>query len=127
MFNHVMVGTDNPQASHRFYAATFQALGQREAVKDAKGRYFWLNKDGSFGLTQPINGEPASAANGGTIGFRAETPDMVDAWHAAGLANGGVAVEDPPGLRQGVGRSLYIAYLRDPAGNKLCAVCPVEE
>ena len=70
----------------------------------------------------PINGEVACGANGGTIGFAVETPEQGDAWHAAGLANGGTAIEDAPGLRTSEMGSMYLAYLRDPAGNKICAL-----
>ena len=71
-------------------------------------------------MTKPIDGEPASAPNGGTIGFACESPEQADAWHAAGVANGGEAIEAPPGEREGSG--LYLAYLRDPDGNKICGL-----
>jgi catechol 2,3-dioxygenase-like lactoylglutathione lyase family enzyme len=73
-------------------------------------------------ITPPINGAPATGANGGTVGFSADSPAAVDAWHQAGVAHGGTAIEDPPGERQGASGALYLAYLRDPDGNKLCAV-----
>lgn len=121
MFSHVMVGVKDLEVSKKFYDATLAVSGIRPGVAD-KQRYFWRSPAGVFGITIPINGEPASVANGGTIGFAMATPEMADAWHAAGLANGGVACEDPPGWRgEGPGR-LYLAYLRDPDGNKLCAL-----
>ena len=128
MFSHVMVGTDDMEASKAFYDAVLAELGQKPGVLDDKGRCFYFNRTGTFALTTPIDGEPACPANGGTIGFSAESTSLVDAWHAAGLANGGRAIEDPPGIR-GVGKSqLYLAYLRDPSGNKICAMyrIPVE-
>jgi catechol 2,3-dioxygenase-like lactoylglutathione lyase family enzyme len=70
----------------------------------------------------PIDGEPASHGNGSTLGFAIESEEQGLAWHAAGLANGGVACEDPPGVRDGGVMKLYLAYLRDPAGNKICAM-----
>ena len=73
-------------------------------------------------MLKPIDGGPASCGNGSTIGFAADSPEMADAWHKAGLENGGTAIEDPPGLREGAGMKLYLAYLRDPAGNKICAM-----
>ena len=73
-------------------------------------------------LSKPIDGEPACHANGGTIGFNAATPEAADAWHAAGVANGGTSIEDPPGWREGGFGRLYLAYLRDPCGNKICAL-----
>ena len=73
-------------------------------------------------MTKPIDGKPAHHANGGTIGFLAENPEQADAWHAAGIANGGKTCEDPPGVRETPGGKAYLAYLRDPDGNKLCAL-----
>ena len=87
-----------------------------------KNRYFYRGPTGTFGITTPINGEPATFANGGTIGFAMQSPEQADAFHAAGVANGGVTCEDPPGWREGPGGKLYLAYLRDPDGNKLCAL-----
>jgi catechol 2,3-dioxygenase-like lactoylglutathione lyase family enzyme len=81
-----------------------------------------MNNGGLFLLTKPIDGQPASCGNGSTIGFAATSPEQADAWHAAGLAHGGTAIEDPPGVREGAGMKLYLAYLRDPAGNKICAM-----
>jgi hypothetical protein len=72
-------------------------------------------------ITAPINGDAACHANGGTIGFALSSPDEVDAWHAAGVENGGTSIENPPGIREVGSRKLYLAYLRDPTGNKLCA------
>jgi catechol 2,3-dioxygenase-like lactoylglutathione lyase family enzyme len=73
-------------------------------------------------VSRPIDGEAACRANGGTIGFYFETPEEVDAWHKAGVENGGTSIEDPPGFRQGDFGKLYLAYLRDPDGNKLCGL-----
>ncbi|NKB33244.1 MAG: VOC family protein [Pseudomonadales bacterium] len=122
MFYHVMVGTTDTEKAIEFYDTVLGALGYDPGVVDSKGRAFYLNKYGTFGVGLPIDGAPASHANGGTIGFRAETTEAVDAFHAAGIANGGEAIEEPPGLRKGISANLYIAYLRDPDGNKICAV-----
>ncbi len=122
MFSHVMVGADDLGASRRFYDAVLGTLGIPAGVTDEKGRIFYLSPSGVFAITKPINGAPASSANGGTIGFVAADSASVDAWHAAGIANGGTTCEDPPGVREsGIGK-LYLAYLRDPSGNKLCAL-----
>lgn len=122
MFSHIMVGANDIDASKRFYDAALGALGTQPGAVDDRGRVFYRTKTGTFALSKPINGAAASAANGGTIGFGAASPEQVDAWHEAGLANGGVTCEDPPGIR-GMGKmQLYIAYLRDPSGNKICAV-----
>lgn len=122
MFSHVMVGANDIAASKKFYDALFAALGGPEGVIDPKGRLFYMSMTGIFGVSVPINGEPACHANGGTIGFAVESPEQGDAWHAAGVANGGTACEDPPGVRTSEMGSMYLAYLRDPAGNKICAL-----
>ncbi|WP_281222036.1 VOC family protein [Photobacterium sanguinicancri] len=122
MFSHVMVGTNDMEKSKAFYDATFAELGYAPGMMDEKGRCFYVTKTGVFSITKPINGESATHGNGSTIGFSVENADMVNAWHAAGIANGGVTCEEPPGEREGSLMKLYIAYLRDPAGNKICAV-----
>ncbi len=122
MFSHIMLGADDLEASKVFYDATLGALGHGPGVTDDKDRLFYMTDRGILALTRPIDGQPASCGNGSTIGFAAASPEAADAWHAAGLANGGTACEDPPGIREGgIGR-LYLAYLRDPSGNKLCAL-----
>jgi catechol 2,3-dioxygenase-like lactoylglutathione lyase family enzyme len=122
MFSHIMLGANDIAASKAFYDAALGALGVPEGVVDEWGRVVYAHAGGRFLITLPIDGQPASHGNGSTMGFVAASPEAADAWHAAGLANGGTACEDPPGIRQGTaGRTLYLAYLRDPAGNKLCA------
>lgn len=120
MFSHIMLGADDVEASKAFYDAILGALGHNPGAMDDKGRCFYFTSSGVFALTKPIDGKAASCANGGTVGFAAATPDAVNAWHAAGLENGGTTCEDPPGERAGSG--LYLAYLRDPSGNKICAL-----
>jgi catechol 2,3-dioxygenase-like lactoylglutathione lyase family enzyme len=122
MFSHVMLGADDIDGAKTFYDAALGALGARAGMADPKGRVMYIHGGGLFIVTKPINGEAASCANGGTIGFAAATPEEADAFHAAGLANGGTAIENPPGLREMNGMKLYLAYLRDPAGNKICAM-----
>jgi len=126
MFSHVMLGANDIQASKTFYDAALGTLGYKPGVIDDKGRCFYFSKRGVFALSKPIDGEPACNGNGSTIGFAAENPAAADAWHEAGLANGGTAIEDPPGIREGAGGKLYLAYLRDPAGNKVCALHRIE-
>jgi catechol 2,3-dioxygenase-like lactoylglutathione lyase family enzyme len=122
MFSHIMVGASDINESKIFYDAILGALGHKPGVIDEKGRCFYFTKVGIFSVSIPIDGEPVSHGNGSTIGFAAESGGMADAWHAAGLANGGTAIEEPPGPREsGVGK-IYLAYLRDPAGNKVCAL-----
>lgn len=127
MFSHIMLGAKDIEASRKFYDATLGALGYEPGVKDTKGRYFYRTDVGIFAITQPIDGEPACAGNGSTIGFSVKSPEQADAWHEAGLANGGTACEDPPGERSSAqGGGYYLAYLRDPTGNKLCVLYPLE-
>lgn len=123
MFTHVTVGADDVEASRRFYDAALGALGLEPAQgPDPKGRYWWRTPRGAFAVGKPIDGQPASCANGGTLGFHAKTAEMVQAFHDAGVAAGGTAIEDPPGPRDGPFGPLVLAYLRDPAGNKICAL-----
>ncbi len=97
-------------------------IGVRPGVTDDRGRVIYLHGGGIFMLTRPIDGEPACHANGGTIGFTMASPEQADAWHAAGVAAGGATCENPPGVREASFGKLYLAYLRDPAGNKLCGL-----
>ena len=126
MFSHIMIGANDVQKSKVFYDAILGAMGYKPGVIDEKGRCFYFTKTGVLALSKPINGEPACHGNGSTIGFAAETPAMADAWHAAGIANGGSACEDLPGLRDGALGKLYLAYLRDPSDNKICALHRVD-
>ena len=120
MFSHVMVGADDIDQAKAFYDALLGTLGIGPGVIDPKGRCFYFTDSGVFGISKPIDGGTACGANGGTIGFAVESPEQGDAWHAAGVAAGGTAIEDAPGIREESG--LYLAYLRDPAGNKICAL-----
>ncbi|HWF00850.1 MAG TPA: VOC family protein [Caulobacteraceae bacterium] len=121
MFSHIMIGTNDLKRSKSFYDAALGALGIRPSRLEDH-RMMYLTPTGIFMVTEPIDGEPATHANGGTIGFAATSPEQADAWHAAGLAAGGTAIEDPPGVREGAAGKLYLAYLRDPDGNKVCAL-----
>lgn len=121
MFSHIMIGTNDLDKAKVFYDNLLNTLQVRPARVDGH-RIFYITKTGVFSVSRPINGEPATHANGGTIGFAANSPEQVDAWHAAGIAAGGKTCEDPPGLRQGPGGKLYLAYLRDLDGNKICAM-----
>jgi catechol 2,3-dioxygenase-like lactoylglutathione lyase family enzyme len=121
MFSHVMLGTNDLEVSKKFYDALLGTLGIGPGVAN-KDRYFYRSPTGLFAITTPVNGEPATHGNGSTIGFDAASAEQVDAFHAAGVANGGTTCEDPPGFREGGAVKLYLAYLRDPDGNKLCAL-----
>ena len=122
MFSHMMVGTNDMPRAKKFYDATLGALGAKPGFEDAKGRVAYRHNGATFLITPPIDGQPATPGNGMTIGFQVDGPEQANAWHEAGVANGGKAIEDPPGVRSGMGMNLYLAYLRDPDGNKLCAL-----
>ena len=122
MYSHNMVGSNDIAKAKTFYDATFKALGGKEAIQDDKGRLIYMHNNGIFIVTNPIDGQPASAGNGCTIGFAVDSPEQANAWHEAGMAAGGTAIEDPPGVREGGMGALYLAYLRDPDGNKLCVL-----
>ena len=81
-----------------------------------------MTPSGVFAASLPIDGQPPSVGNGSTLGFACASSDQVDAWHAAGVANGGLSIDDPPVVREGPTGQLYLAYLRDPDGNKLCGL-----
>ena len=122
MFSHIMVGANDVEKSKTFYDAILATMGHEPGVMDDKGRVFYFTKTGIFSISKPIDGEPACNGNGSTIGFAAANTDEADAWHAAGIENGGITCEDPPGVREGATGKLYLAYLRDPSGNKICAL-----
>ena len=118
-FRHVMVGANDLKESKQFYDAIFGVLGLKAGtIEENKCR--WFGEGGQFLIKLPINGDPATHGNGGTIGFEANTSEVVDSWYAAGLSNGGICIT-PPEVSDRGARSFYLAYLRDPVGNKLCA------
>ena len=122
MFSHMMVGANNVEESKNFYDAVLGSMGHNPGVMDEKGRCFYFTDNGIFAITPPINGEAACHGNGCTVGFAAKDPAQADAWHSAGVANGGTTCENPPGVREGGLGKLYLAYLKDPSGNKICAL-----
>ena len=118
MFSHMMVGSNDLKRSKTFYDALFAKPGRA----DDKGRLSYGRRGAVFMVTSPIDGAAATIGNGSTIGFVFDSPEEVDAWHAAGVAAGGTSIEDPPGIRSNPFGTLYLAYLRDPDGNKLCGL-----
>ena len=122
MFSHIVLGAENTETAKTFYDATLGALGYAPGAMTDTGRVMYMAGEHIFAITKPINGQPASAGNGETIGFIAKSSDECDAWHAAGVANGGRAIEDPPGVREMGELTFYLAYLLDPAGHKLCVM-----
>lgn len=121
MFSHLMIGTNQLDHAKVFYDAVLATLGVPAGSVD-RHRVFWRTPAGVFSVSLPIDGQPATAGNGSTIGFSCQSVEQADAWFAAGIAHGGSACEDPPGLREGPNGSLYLAYLRDPDGNKICGL-----
>ena len=127
MFSHIMVGSNDIERSKRFYDAVFAVLGVPEALCNQSPtghtRLFYRHDGNTFGISEPLNNEPATCANGGTIGFNCESPEQVKAFHDAAVAHGGTSIEEPPGVRESARLgSLFLAYVRDPDGNKLCAL-----
>ncbi len=126
MFSHIMVGSNDIEKSKRFYDAVLGVLGAGEPFRGqaptGQARLFYRHGGGSFGVSEPINGEEASFANGGTIGFKCDSPEQVQKFHDTAVAFGGRSIEDPPGLRESAMGAMHLAYVRDPDGNKLCAV-----
>ena len=123
MYFHVMIGANDIEASRAFYDATFAALGVPALGKfrETPAAYMYDDRaNGLFFVTMPQNGEAATAANGGTIMFKAKSSAEIDAWAKAAAENGGTILDAPgPGPRPGI----YVSRLRDPAGNKLGAIC----
>lgn len=122
MYSHNMVGSNDIERSKKFYDALFEAMGGKPGRVDPKGRLHYRLNGGLFMVSRPIDGEAATPGNGCTIGFAVDSPEMADAWQKAGVEAGGTAIEDPPGVRENGQIKLYLAYLRDPDGNKLCAL-----
>lgn len=126
MFSHVMIGTNDIEGAKRFYDAVLAVLGVGEAIqnsaKTGHKRLFYRHDGSTFCITEPINGEPATAANGGTIGFKCGSPEQVRRFHDVAVAHGGTSIEEPPGPRDNKSGAMHLAYVRDPAGNKLCAL-----
>ena len=126
MLNHVMVGSNDIERSKRFYDAVLGVLGAGEPLRNVgpsgHTRLFYRHEGSTFCVTEPINGEPATVANGATLGFKCSSPEQVQQFHDVAVANGGTSCEGPPGPRTNAIGTLYLSYVRDPDGNKLCAV-----
>ncbi|MGQ7829739.1 VOC family protein [Altererythrobacter sp. Z27] len=126
MFSHIMVGSNDIEASKKFYDAVLGVLGAGEPARDVKDdgtvRLLYIHGGGVFMVSTPIDGNPATAGNGSTIGFACNSLEQVKAFHDAGVAAGGTSIEDPPGPRTSAMGTLNLSYVRDPSGNKLCAL-----
>lgn len=121
MFSHIVVGTNDLEKARSFYNAVLGALGYAD-IRESDDAYIYVSESAFFRVTRPIDGRPATHANGGTIGFTCRSTEQVDQWHAVGVATGGKSIRDPPGIRNTSAGAFYAAYLRDPDGNKLCAL-----
>src|SRR6476661_1342454 len=121
-----MIGSNDIERSKRFYDAVLGTLGAGEPIRNKTSsghtRLFYRHDGSTFCITEPIDGADASCANGGTIGFKCSSPEQVSKFHDTAVANGGKSIEDPPGLREGSMGAMYLAYVRDPDGHKLCAI-----
>jgi catechol 2,3-dioxygenase-like lactoylglutathione lyase family enzyme len=130
MFSHIMVGSSNIERSQQFYNAVLAVLGAPAGMANQSPsghtRVFYRHDGGVFGVSEPINGEPASFANGATIGFKCSSPEQVVQFHDVAVANGGTSIEGAPGLREGKMGAMHLSYVRDPDGNKLCAMFRVK-
>lgn len=130
MFNHIVVGSNDIERSKRFYDAVLGVLGAGEGFRNqapsGHARLFYRHDGNTLGITEPINGEKACGANGGTIGFKCQSPEQVKEFHDVAVAHGGTSCEDPPGLRESSLGAMHLSYVRDPDGNKLCAIYRVK-
>lgn len=126
MFSHVMVGSNDIERSKRFYDAVLGVLDADEPLRNTSGsghsRLFYQHDGGTFCVSEPINGDAATFANGGTIGFKCHSAEQVQQFHDTALAHGGISIEAAPGLRESSMGAMHLAYVRDPDGNKLCAI-----
>ncbi|XHH30151.1 VOC family protein [Xanthomonas euroxanthea] len=127
MLNHVMVGSNDIARSRQFYDAVLGGvLGAAGPLVNPAGsghvRLFYRHAGSTFAVSEPINDAPATSGNGATVGFTCSSPEQVQAFHDAAVAAGGVSIEDPPGERESRMGAVWLAYVRDPDGNKLCAI-----
>ena len=123
MFSHIVIGTNDIVAAKKFYDAALGALGLPEGVVNEENqRVFYRTSNGTLILAKPIDGNPATVGNGDTFGFKCASIEQANAFHDNAVANGGKSIEDPPGWREAGDIKLYLAYVRDPDGNKLNAL-----
>lgn len=126
MLNHTMIGSNNIQRTKTFYDAVLGVLGAGPAMEHVNDmgqtRLFYIHDGSTFGISEPINGEPATVANGATVGFICNSPEQLQEFHDAAIANGGTTSEDPPGVREGSMGTMYLCYFLDPDGHKICGI-----
>jgi catechol 2,3-dioxygenase-like lactoylglutathione lyase family enzyme len=126
MLNHVMIGSNDIERTRKFYNAVLGVLGAGEPMAHVNDtgqtRLFYIHNGSTFSVSEPINGKPAEPSNGSTIGFVCDSPEQIQEFHDAAVANGGTSVEDPPGLREGTMGPMYLCYFLDPDGHKICGI-----
>lgn len=126
MLNHVMIGSNDIEKTKQFYNAVLGVLGCGEPmvhVNDTgQTRLFYMHNGSTFSISEPINGEPATTANGSTIGFICESPEQIKEFHDVAVANGGTSIEEAPGAREGSMGTMYLCYFTDPDGHKICGI-----
>ena len=124
MILYTTVGSSDLPRSIKFYDSIFKVLGvpRSEAWTDTWAGWGPAYDDGvSFWVCSPFDGRAPSPGNGAMISLRANSETEVKAFHAAALANGGTD-EGAPGTRPYYEPTFYVAYVRDPDGNKLACV-----
>lgn len=122
MYSHATLGTNDPDRAVAFYDAVMAVLGHPQFMRRADGAAYGSWTGEKFFIGPAFDGAPATAGNGTHLAFIVDDRAKVDAFYAAALANGG-ADEGAPGPRPQYHANYYGAYVRDPDGNKLQAVC----
>ncbi len=126
MLNHVMIGSNDIEKTRNFYNSVLSVLGAGDAMEHVnetgQTRLFYIHDGSTFSISEPVNGEPVSIANGSTIGFVCDSPEQVKEFHDIAVANGGISVEDPPGPRDGTMGLMHLCYFLDPDGHKICGI-----
>jgi len=126
MINHVMIGSNDIERSKAFYNAVLGVLGAGEPFVNVSDsghtRLFYMHNGSNFSISEPINDESATPANGFTIGFKCDSLEQVTALHDTAIAHGGTSIEDPPGPREGTMGLMHLCYFLDPDGHKICGI-----
>ncbi len=126
MINHVMVGSNDIEKAKSFYTAVLGVLGAGEPMVNVSDsghtRLFYMHNGGTFSVSEPINDQEATCANGFTIGFKCDSLEQVQKLHDVAIANGGTSIEDPPGPREGSMGVMNLCYFTDPDGHKICGI-----
>lgn len=126
MFNHIMIGTNDIDRSKAFYEKVLGILGDVKVMDNAAGtghrRVFFSFDGNTLALSEPINDEPATCANGFTIGIKCASAEQVKELHDVAVAAGASTCEDPPGLRETTMGPINLCYFRDLDGHKICGI-----